>query len=172
MIVFGGAGRIQYTQIFQRTPDIADKETGNRPECGIQKTGLMPMCQIERHTRPVAGQQVCGKDNTFIKGRDGKERFHSLFSFDNVMVAVEQIQPVFLVELPEKPEDITMNIENVFHTSVFPQFVPVAQFDIGKTLPVIVFQCSEIQVLVLKKVVGGITNASVTVTHQNIAGTV
>lgn len=35
MIVFSGAGRVKDSQIFQRPPEIADEETGKRPERGI-----------------------------------------------------------------------------------------------------------------------------------------
>lgn len=44
VVVFGGAGGIQYAHIFQRTPDIADEEAGEGPECGIEQTGLMSVC--------------------------------------------------------------------------------------------------------------------------------
>lgn len=124
----------------------------------------MPVRQIERHVRPAAGQQVCGEDNAFIKGEGGKEGLHLLrlrteirtaafgrvafFAFYNVVVAVEQIQTVFLVKLFEKPEDIAVDVNDGLHISVFPEFISISQFNIGKTLSVIMLECSKIQMLV------------------------
>jgi hypothetical protein len=148
MIILGGAGGVQYAHIFQRPPDIADQETGKGPEGGIEQTGLMSMGQIEGYMRVVSRQQICGEDNAFIEGKCGKESLHFPSFLDNVMVAIEQIQPVLLIKLLEKPEYIAVNVHDIFHAAVLPQFVSVSKFDIGKSLTVIMFQCGEIKVLV------------------------
>lgn len=170
MIILGGAGGIQYTQIFERPPNIADKETGKRPERGVEQAGLMPVRQIERYVRPAAWQQVCGENNSFIKNKRRKEGLRllglrteirtaafgrvALPALYNVMVAIEKIQSVLLIELLKKPEDIAVDINDILHTSVFPKFIPVPQLNIGKTLSVIVFQCGKIQMLVFQKIIG------------------
>lgn len=46
MVILCGTGRIQDAEVFQRTPEIADKKLRKRPEGRVQKTCLMPMCQI------------------------------------------------------------------------------------------------------------------------------
>lgn len=46
-IVFGGAGRIWDSELFERAPDIADQETGKRPERAVQEIGLMSVCQTD-----------------------------------------------------------------------------------------------------------------------------
>lgn len=96
----------------------------------------MSVRQIERHMRPALWKQVCGKNHAFIKGEGRKEGLHllrlrteirtaafgwvALFSLDNVVVAVEQIQTVFQIELFEEPEDIAVDVNDGLHVSVFP----------------------------------------------------
>ena len=188
MIVFGGAGRIQYAQIFKGPPDIADKKTGKRPERRVEQAGLMPVRQVERHAGPAAGQQVCSEYDSLIKGEGGKERLHllglgteistaafgrvALLALHDVVIAVDKIQAVLLMKLFEKPEDIVVDINDVFHVSVFPKLIPIPQFNIGKPLSVVMFQRGKIQMLVFQKIIGGISHAPVTVAHQNIAGVV
>ncbi len=148
----------------------------------------MSVRQIERYVRPAVRQQVCGENDSFIKGKGRKEGLHllglrteirtaafgrvALPAFYNVVVAIEKIQPVLLIELFEKPKDIAVDIDDILHVSVFPKFIPIPQFNIGKSLSVIVFQSGKIEMLVFEKVIGGVSDASVTVTHQDIAGAV
>lgn len=108
----------------------------------------MSVSQIEGYMGPVARQQVRSEYDAFIKVEIRKESVHSLFSFDNIVVSIEKIQPVFLAKLCEEPEDIAVDIHDIFHVSVFPQFIAIAQFDISISLSVIMFQRGKIQVLV------------------------
>jgi len=188
MVIFGCAGGIQNAQVFQRVPEIPDKETGERPECGIEQAGLVPVRQIEGYMGTVTGQQVCGEDNALMEGEGGKERLHLLglcteegitafgrvafFSFDNIMVAVDKIKSLLQVKLFKKPENVAVDVYDIFHAPVFPKLIPVPQFDIGKALSVIMPQRGEIQVLVFQEVIGGIADAPVTVAHEDIPGAV
>lgn len=160
MIIFGGAGGVKYAQIFQRLPDIPDKETGNGPERRVEQTGLMPVRQVEGHTRPAPLKQVCGENDSLVKSEGRKQGLHLLglrteksiaafggvapFPFHNVVIAIEKIQPVFLVELFEEPEDIAVHVNDIFHVSVFPKLIPVTQLDIGKSLTVVMLQRGKI----------------------------
>lgn len=145
----------------------------------------MSVCQIKGYMRPAAGQQVRGENNSLIKGEGGEEGLHllglrteigtaafggvALFPFYDVMVAVEKVQTVFLIELFEKPEYVAVDIDDIFHASVFPKLIPVAQLNIGKALSVIMLQRGKIQVLVFEKIIGGISYASMAVAHEDIA---
>lgn len=148
----------------------------------------MPVRQVERYTRPAARQQIRGEYDSLIKREGGKEGLHllglgteistaafgriALLPLHDVVIAVDKIQAVFLMKLFEKPEDIVVDINDVFHVSVFPKLIPIPQLNIGKPLSVVMFQRGKIQMLVFQKIIGGISHASVTVAHQNIAGAV
>ena len=61
-----------------------------------------------------------------------------------------------------------MDIDNLAHAPVFPEFIPISQFNIGKTKLVIVFQGSEIQMLVFQKIIIRGTVSSVTITEDDV----
>lgn len=148
----------------------------------------MPVRQIERYMRPASGKQVCGENNTLIKGEGGEEGLHllglrteigiaafggvALLPFYDVVVAVEKIQPLLLIELFEQPKHIAVHVNDILHISVFPKFIPVTQLDIGKALPIIMFQRGKVQMLVFQKIVGRVSHTSMAVTYQDIAGAV
>ncbi len=172
MIVFGGAGGIKNTQVFQRIPDIPNQKPGEGPERGIEQAGLMAVGQIERDAGHTVRRRAGGQDDSFMKAERRKKRLQPLLSFYDIMVAVEQIQAVLLIKLMKEPEHVAVDIHDIFHVSVFPELITVPQFNIGKTLSVIVLQGGEIQMLVFQKVIGGIADAPVTVAHKDIAGAV
>lgn len=58
--------------------------------------------------------------------------------FYNIVVAVDQIQPFLIVELGQKPKNIAVYFKDPVKGSVFPKFIPIAQFNIGKIILVIV----------------------------------
>lgn len=45
-IIFGRAGRVENAEMFQWLPQIADKETGQPPEGGIEQIRLVAMGKI------------------------------------------------------------------------------------------------------------------------------
>lgn len=98
----------------------------------------MSVGQVERNAGRVVRWSACGENNSLVVTERRKKGFQPLLSFHNIMVAVKQIQPVFLIKLAKKPENVAVDIHDVFDASVFPQLVAVSQLDIGKSLPVIV----------------------------------
>lgn len=148
----------------------------------------MSVRQIERHMRPAVWQQVRGENNSLVKRKRREKGLHLLrlrteirtaafgrvvlFAFYDVVVAVEKIQPILQIELLEQPEDITVDINDIFHASVFPQFISVTQFDIGEASSVIMLERGKIQMLVFEKIIGRSSDASMTIAHQDIAGRV
>ena len=62
-----------------------------------------------------------------------------------------------------------MDVDDLLHIPVFPEFISVAQFDIGKTLGVIMAQGSEIQILIFQKIITPAPVAAVAVTDNHIA---
>ena len=59
--------------------------------------------------------------------------------FDDIMVAIEHIEAVFLIKQGEHPKYIAVYFNDSFHIPVFPKFISVPQFNIGKASLVIVF---------------------------------
>ncbi len=159
LIIFGGAGGIQEAQILQRTPEIAHQKPGQGPQGGIQKTGLVAVGQIQGFLRHGFAVQ----NHSFQKGR--------IFSSDNVVVAIEQVQPSSLFKPGKHAVDILVDLSDVAQLPVLPQFLPVPQFNIGKSIPVIVLHGRIVQMLVFQKIVGGGAHSPVTVAYQHIPGT-
>ena len=62
-----------------------------------------------------------------------------------------------------------MDFNNLAHSPVFPEFIPVAQLYIGKSVAVIMIQRGKVQIVVFQKVIVGISAAPVAVTDNNIA---
>ncbi len=184
-VIFGGACRVEYAQIFQRAPDISHKEAGESPERGVEQACLMSVRQIKRYAGRMPGLRACSENNALIKSEGGEEGLHLLrlrteisaaafggvafLPLYNIVVAVDQIQSVFLMKLFEQPEHIAVNVNYIFHASVFPQFISIAQFDIGRTMSIIMLQRGKIQMLVFQKIIGGGADAPVTVAHKNVA---
>lgn len=159
-VVFGRAGRVQHTIAFQRTPDVAHKETVDLPAGGVPKICLMPVGQID--TAAAAG---VFQNQAFVEGQSRKQflmtlgvraeigtanslRIAGSFLF-HIMVAVKQIKSVLPVKEGEKLEDIAVDFNDLLHVSVFPKFIPIPQLDIGKTIGTVIFQGRKIKALVL-----------------------
>ena len=66
----------------------------------------------------------------------------------HIVVPVKHIQAVLFMKAGEEKKHIAMGFDDLFHTAVFPQFVPVSQLNVGVTRFVIILQCGEVQVLV------------------------
>ena len=64
-----------------------------------------------------------------------------------------------------------MDLSDVFQFPVFPKFFPIPQLDIGKAVPVIMFQRCVVEVLILQEIIGRSADTPVTVAYENIAGT-
>lgn len=56
----------------------------------------------------------------------------------HVMVSVEHVEAVRLIKLRKLTKDIAMNFFDLFNATIFPKFVAIAKFDIGKPAAVIV----------------------------------
>src|SRR5699024_9154344 len=127
---------------FQRPPEIAHQKTAQRPQLVVQETALMTVYQkqalqgvtifqnqafrspcllknIFRLLRRVAGIEVTG-------GAD--KAFSALY---DIVVAVNQEKPVFLLELPQQPEETAVGAQNHADAPVFPELISVSQLDIG-----------------------------------------
>ncbi len=89
---------------------------------------------------------------------------------DNVVVAVEQVQPPFFLEPGEHAVDVLMNLRDVAQLPVLPQLLPVPQLDIRKTVSVVMFHGRIVQMLVLQEIVRGGAHAPVTVADEHIPG--
>ncbi len=69
------------------------------------------------------------------------------------MVSVQHIQTPLGLEKGQEPENISVSFDDLFHTSVFPQLIPVTQLNIGVPCPVIVLQGRKIEILIFEKIV-------------------
>lgn len=88
--------------------------------------------------------------------------------FDDVMIAVEHVEPVLPVEQGEQLEYIAVCLDNLCETAVFPKLVAVAQLDVCKACLIVVLQSSIIEMLVFQEIVVGRARAPVTVADQNV----
>jgi hypothetical protein len=88
------------------------------------------------------------------------------------VVAVEQVQPSPLLEPGEHAIDILMDLRDIAQLPVLPQFFPVSQLDIRKTVSVIMFHRRIVQMLILQKIVRGGAHSPVAVTDQHISGAI
>ena len=60
--------------------------------------------------------------------------------------------------------------DNCVDASVFPEFITIAKFDIGKTILVVIFQGALKNRAVRKKIIGSVSLAPMTVAHNYDAG--
>lgn len=89
--------------------------------------------------------------------------------FYNIMVAIDHIKSFFVIEKGKFMKYITVNFLDLFHVSVFPKFVPIAQFNISIPLLIIMSQCRKIEILVFQKIIIVGAIPAVAVTEKNIA---
>lgn len=163
-VVFCRTGRVQHTVALQRTPDIAYKETVDFPAGGVPEICLMPVGQID-----AAAATGVFQNQAFVEDQTRKQflmtlgvraeigiadslRIMGAFLL-HIVVAVKQIKSVLSVKEGEKLEDIAVDFDNLLHVSVFPQFIPIPQLDISKTIGTIIFQGRKIKALVLEKII-------------------
>ena len=74
-----------------------------------------------------------------------------------------------MVKPRQNAENVAVNLDNLLHGAVFPQFVPVPEFDARIAVPVIIFQRRFIQMLVFEKIIVGTAGSAMTVADQKIA---
>lgn len=72
-IVLGGAGGVQYSEMFQRLPEIPHQKAGQFPEGGIEGIRLMPVGQIQTLVLTALLQ-----DEALVKSQAGKEGLTAL----------------------------------------------------------------------------------------------
>ena len=154
-IVFGCAGGVKDAEVLQGFPEITDQKAGKLPEGGIHNIRLMAVGEIQPVIFPGAFQ-----DDPFMEGDMGKKGLVALgiraeirraegfaialLFLCHIMVAIDHIQAVLPVEEGEEPEHITVDLNNLAHSPVFPQLIPVSQLNIGETLGIIMVQGSKV----------------------------
>lgn len=163
-VVFCRTGWVQHTVALQGTPDVTYKEAVDLPAGGVPEVCLMPVGQIDT----VAAAGVL-QNQAFMEGQSRKQFLMTLgvraeigiadplgiagTFLLHIMIAVKQIKSVLPVKEGEKLEDIAVDFDDLLHLSVFPKFIPIPQFDIGKTIGTIIFQGRKIKALVFKKII-------------------
>jgi len=178
-VVFGGAGGVKHSEMFQGLPEIPNQKAGQPPEGGVQGICLMSVGQVEALSLTALLQ-----DNALIKGKSREEGLAALgirakigvtdlvgitrSFFLHIMIAVQQIKPSLAVKQGEEPEHIIVNLNDLTHAPVFPQLIPVSQFNIGVALGIVVLQCRKIEVLVFQKIIAPGAVPPMTVAEQNI----
>lgn len=86
------------------------------------------------------------------------------------MVTVYHVKPVILIKAVHEPENMAVGSDNRVDASVFPKFITIAKFDIGKTILVVIFQGALKNRAVRKKIIGSVSLAPMTVAHNYDAG--
>ena len=90
------------------------------------------------------------------------------FAFYDIMVSINGICPPSGVIAGNGFKALQMHFFYFTNRAILPQFVSIAQFQVGETIAVIVIQGRQIQILIFQKIVVGVANASVAVAEQNI----
>ena len=154
-VVFGRAGWIGNSKLLQGTPQITDKETGNRPENAVKKVRLMAVGEIKVCLLFLIFQDYAGRE---------------FFPFGNIMISTDCVKPVLLPEFRQELKRFLMGCLNVREGTIFPEFISVSQFDISEILFHIIFQCGYIEKLVFQEIIIGFAGAPVAVAEQHIPG--
>ena len=102
------------------------------------------------------------EDDGFQEGR--------VLSADDVVVAIEQMQPPLFLEPGEQAVDVFVDFRDMAQLPVLPQLLPVPHLDIRKTVPVVMLHRGIVQVLVLQEIVRGVAHAPVAVADQHVPG--
>lgn len=95
----------------------------------------------------------------------------SALAFYDIMIPIDGIHTAGGIEAGKQRKGIGMDFSDFLKAAVFPQFVPVAQLQIGKAPAIIVLQGSQIKIFIFQEIVIDITDAPVTVAKQNVFGT-
>ena len=98
------------------------------------------MCQIQF----LSGDTVF-QSKTLVKATVLKRKKILL---GNIVISKQHEQAVFIIIERKQPEDIAVDILNSGKTSVFPQLIPIPQFNITKRMLIIVILSSKIEMLV------------------------
>ena len=61
--------------------------------------------------------------------------------FYHIVIAVEHIKAMLFMKTGKEKKYVAVGFHDLFHTAVFPQFIPIAQFDIGISQSIIMLQC-------------------------------
>ncbi len=138
-VIFCRAGRVQDADLLQRLPQVPYQEAGQLPEGRIEDVSLMSVGEIQLQTAGSMDRAVlpcfCGmaylEDYPLVVGK-----FTAVFQ-SVVMISVEHIEPVFRLKKGVQPENIAVDFLNGIQTAVFPQFIPVPQLNIGKSVDIV-----------------------------------
>lgn len=184
-VVLGRAGGVQHAEMFQGLPEIPHQKTGQAPEGGVQRVGLVAMGQVETLSLSALSLPALLENKSLVESKSRKEGLVALgirrekgiadlvgitrSLFLHVVIPIQQIEPSLPVKQGEEPEHIVVDLDDLAHAPVLPQFVPVPQFDIGVALGVIMLQGRKIQVLIFQKIVAPGAVAPMTVADEHIA---
>ena len=83
------------------------------------------------------------------------------------MISPEHKKPAGLSESVKEPENVSVNFFYVGELPVFPELVAVTQFNIGKSVLIVIAQCCFIYGFVVEKTVIPCTASPVAVAEQN-----
>jgi hypothetical protein len=179
-IIFGRAGRVKDAKMLHGFPKVADEKTCQFPAGGVEKIGLVPVCQ--KQSKVLRG---IFQNQALIKRKILKERPDALllttkagikeqiakagFFLFHIMIAVYHIESALSAVQGKEPEHVAVYFDDLAHFPVFPELIPVSQLNIGKSPLIVVRKGRKIKVLIFQKVVVGISPAPVTVADDGIA---
>ncbi len=181
--VLGGAGGVVDAEELEGTPQPADEKLHEVFEVDFPKVRLMPV-----QDKKFAAGFCMAKDQSFVDfdtGEKGETLAGGVIGgpvkvagddagvgAGDVMVAEDQVKPPFLVKAFQQVEDAVMGFADVGEVTVFKEFVPIADFDVGVTLGVVVLQGVVKQNFVGNKVVRPRAIAPVGIAEEDEAGVV
>ncbi len=181
--ILGGAGGVVNAEELEGAPQPADEKLHEVFEVDFPKVRLMPM-----QDKKFAAGFCMAKDQSFVDFDTGEERGalagvrvggvvkvagdDSGVGAGDVVVPEDQVESPFPVKAFQQVEDAVMGFADVGEMAVFEEFVPVADFDVGVTLGVVVLEGMVKQNFVGDKVVRPGAIAPVGVAEKDEAGLV
>ena len=77
------------------------------------------------------------------------EMVSATVAFDYVMISIDCIHPPGSIETGKKFKTAGMDLLDLLYGTVFPQFVPVSQFQTGESPAIVILQSRQVEVLVV-----------------------
>ena len=86
------------------------------------------------------------------------------------MVSIQYEKAACAVVARQHPEDMIVDRLYDVKGAIFLELIAIAQFNISKTMVIIILKCSKAEILILKKIIVISSISPVAVTEQDITG--
>ena len=84
------------------------------------------------------------------------------------MVSPNKIKTLILVELAQFPKYLAVGLFYVLESAIFPEFIPVTGFNVGKLLVIIVIKRMKKDPFIMSKIISPTSVSPVTITEDYV----